>query len=326
MSGSDRIWITWEKQRRSMELSRVLDCDLYLFDFKGKLRYPRCVYNTLKVLIPSPARIVFVQNPSMLLAAIACIYKILSNKKIIVDRHTSFSLKKKRKFPLDWIIFSILHYFTLKHADLTIVTNIYLKDTVEKVGGKAFILPDKLPELQQTRKVRLTEGFNVFLISSFGSDEPIWEAIHAASQLKEKVLNLYVSGNVDKLSEYIRSKAPGNVYFTGFLSEECFVNYIFASDAVMALTTNHYCMLCGCYEAIAAQKPLVTSDKEVLREYFFGSVFVENTIVGIREGLDELMNNHDIYIDNSKKLKQTIERKWPEQYKKIEKFIDSFPC
>src|SRR6056297_2216212 len=123
MTGSDKVWITWEKQRRSIELSKALDCDLYLFDFKGKLRYPKCIYNTLKVLISTPGNTLFVQNPSMILASMACLFKFVSKKKVIVDRHTTFRINKERKASLDWLIFDVLNKFTLKIADLNIVTN-----------------------------------------------------------------------------------------------------------------------------------------------------------------------------------------------------------
>lgn len=318
MSRSDRIWITWEKQRRSTELSKALGCELYIFDFNGILRYPKCVYYTLKLLFSTPCKTVFVQNPSMVLATTACFYGLLFNRTIIVDRHSNFRLNQQRKPTLDWVVFDILHKFTIKRADLTIVTNEYLADIVKKLKGKAFVFPDKLPALIPTRMVDLCEGFKIFLISSFGSDEPVFEAIMAAERLRENGVKIYISGKTEKLNETVKSNAPPNVIFTGFLCEEDFINYIYAVDAVMALTTNEFCMLCGCYEAVAAQKPLITSDKTVLREYFSGSVFVDNTIEGISYGIKDLMFYFDNYLHNAFTLKEKIDNIWPQRYTFLE--------
>ncbi|MFW6101738.1 MAG: hypothetical protein ACOC90_10160, partial [Bacteroidota bacterium] len=262
----EKVWIAWEVQRRTMELSKALGCDLHIFDFEGILRYPRCIYNTLKVLISSQGKIVFVQNPSMILAATACIFKFISKQAVIIDRHTTFRLNKQRTVSLDWMVFDLLNNFTIKHADLTIVTNEYLAGVVRDMGGRPYVLPDKLPDLKKSRTIQL-EGFSIFMISSFGGDEPVAEAIVAAGMLEEEGVRLYISGNPNKLDPATRKNSPGNVIFTGFLSEQDFMDHVYTADAVMTLTTADYCMLCGCYEAVAAGRPLITSDKQVLLQY-----------------------------------------------------------
>ena len=64
---------------------------------------------------------------------------------------------------------------------------------------------------------------------------------------------------------------------------------LFSVDAVMVLSTAIHTMLCGCYEALGAEKPLITSNQIVLREYFSGAVFVENTTIGISNGIKEIL-------------------------------------
>ena len=87
--------------------------------------------------------------------------------------------------------------------------------------------------------------------------------------------------------------APDNVTFTGFLSERDYVNLLFAADAVLALTTAESCMLCGCYEALAARKALLTSDTSALREYFDRALFVQSTPESIARGIREFVDNRD---------------------------------
>lgn len=317
MNRNGAVWITWETQRRSIELAKMFECELYVFDYNGILRYPKCIVKTLKVLASKYTDVIFVQNPSMVLAAVACLYKIIYGKKVIVDRHTTFKLDKKDTLRVSNLIFKALHKFTIKYADLTIVTNEFLANIVTNMGGRAYVLPDKLPDIRQTEKPQLIKGFSLLLISSFGHDEPIEEVLKCANMITKDGINLYVTGNTSKLSESVIKNAPSNVIFTGFLKEQDFVNIVFAVDAVMVLTTASYCMLCGCYEAIAAKKPLITSKSIVLEEYFTGSIFVQNTSSDIKDGIYELYNNYDAYLNNSKNLEKSLKRKWENTFTKL---------
>ncbi|MDD2321344.1 MAG: glycosyltransferase [Geobacteraceae bacterium] len=321
MNNSKRLWIAWEKQRRSTELARILCCKLYSFEYSGYLRYPKSIINTFKVLINKSTDIVFVQNPSMLLAAITCVFKAVFKIKVIVDRHTTFRLDKEVKNSLDYIVFKALHNYTIKNADLTIVTNDHLARIVEQTNGKAYVLPDKLPELSKNKNVTLERGFNVLLISSFGEDEPIEEALKAAELIENNKVYLYITGDCNKLKDTVRQRKSSNVIFTGYLKENIFIDYLFAVDAVMVLTTASCCMLCGCYEAVAARKPLITSEKNVLQDYFTGSVFVDNTSEGIVRGIEEMMENYDNYSNNAFKLKTNIDKTWANNFAKLEELI-----
>ena len=321
MNNKNKVWITWETQRRSFELAKILNCKFYLYEYGSVLRYPKSIINTLKVFADKSMDIIFVQNPSMVLATVACIYKTISKKRVIVDRHTTFRLDKKNNYGLENLIFRMLHYFTIRKADLTIVTNSFLANIVKQMGGKAYVLPDKLPDLLQTENIKLNNGFNVLLVSSYGEDEPIDEALKAAEMIKRDGVTLYISGNCNKLKDTIKQSAPANVVFTGYLNDNDYINLVFAVDAIMALTTANCCMLCGCYEAVAASKPLITSQKEVLQNYFKGSIFVDNTSEGIVTGIKELMINYEQYENNAEKLKANIEKEWQYDFNKLKELI-----
>ena len=100
-------------------------------------------------------------------------------------------------------------------------------------------------------------------------------------------VHVYITGNYRKHDPGLPARAPGNVTFTGFLSEQDYVNLLFSADAVLALTTAQCTMLCACYEALAAGKALITSDSSVLREYFDRAIFVQNTPESIAQGIRE---------------------------------------
>jgi len=305
-----RAWITWETQRRSIELSRALNCDLYLFEYTGILRYPKCVLKTISVLSKNKYNVVFVQNPSMILAAVVCFCKILFRKVIIVDRHSTFKINTEAKWRISYLVYKILNSFTLKYADLTIVTNQYLNNLVEISGGRAFVLPDKIPAFPLLTPRKLLGKYNVLFVCSYAKDEPVIEVIAAMFKLKETGIFLYVTGNFKKIDEAVINSAPSNVIFTGYLSDSDYAEMLQSVDAVMVLTTSDHTMMCGCYEAVSVGKPLVTSNKELLLEYFHGSVFVENNKDDIARGILDVMNQYNMYFNNSRLLKCAIEESW----------------
>jgi hypothetical protein len=59
----------------------------------------------------------------------------------------------------------------------------------------------------------------------------------------------------------------------------------------MVLTRQDHTMQLGGYEAIAVEKPLITSNWNVLKQYFFkGTLHTDNTPDDIREKLSSLLD------------------------------------
>ncbi|MBL4903591.1 MAG: glycosyltransferase [Desulfocapsa sp.] len=249
----------------------------------------------------------------MILATLACVYGKLTSTFIVVDRHTTFLLTRKYRNTPSILLFKFLHRFTLRYADLTIVTNDFLADIVRNYRGRAFVLPDKLPLLEFTEKENLKGDKNILLISSFGADEPIQEVLDAMRLLRTGNVCLYISGNNSKLNQAIRDSAPSNVIFTGFLSNKKFVNLLYSVDIVMALTTSNHCMLCGCYEAVSACKPLITSKKNELQDYFVEAEFVDNTSQHICKITQHVLDNLPKYKVRVAASKTRIDSAWNKQ-------------
>jgi len=254
----------------------------------------------------------------MILATLACLYKLITKTPVVIDRHTTFLLGKNYRSTLKLRFFKLLHRFTIRTADLTIVTNEFLAHIVTQLGGKSFVLPDKLPEFTTTETLKLKGRKNVLLISSFGRDEPMREALEAMETFDNQNVYFYITGNHQKLDKSLYSTAPPHAVFTGFLSEQDFINILFSVDVVIVLTTSDYCMLCGCYEAVSATKPLITSNKEVLREYFKGAVFVDNTAQDISEGMRSVLADTETFRIRITNLKETLTAQWKELYRNLE--------
>ena len=313
-----RIWITWETQRRSIELSHQFNCELFIIEHEGVFRYPKSIKRTLQILHSRKPTILFVQNPSMILAAIACTYRFFFRTTVVVDRHTTFQLNKRVRLTPGNILFRLLHHYTIRFASLTLVTNNHLADIVSNLGGRAFVLPDRLPRMEHSQQIALKGITNVMLISSFGKDEPLTEVLLAMQDASLADVCLYVSGNINKLSKAILADAPENVVFTGFLPDSEFMNLVCEVDVVMVLTTTEYCMLCGCYEAVSAMKPLITSDKMVLMNYFKGALFVDNSCAGIINGLNTVLGDLETYQKHIVELNAHLKREWGKTFNELE--------
>lgn len=317
----ERLWIAWERQRRSEELARRFGCVFHAFDIKGLRRYPVSIAATVALLARHRPRYLFVQNPSMILAALACLYGMVTRNFVVVDRHTTFLLDKPKTFSIWRTVFLALNRLTLQTASLTIVTNQYLAKLVREAGGRPFVLPDPIPVMAPTAVSRLEGERNVLVISSFAEDEPIAEVLEAARQLQLPDVRLYVSGNPRKGTVDWTARAPSNVVFTGFIPSADYVNLLFSVDAVMVLTTADHCMLCGCYEAVAANKPLITSDKDDLREYFRGAEFVEPRADSILRGLERVLRDLGTYQARTENMREEILGDWAKAFANLEREV-----
>jgi glycosyltransferase involved in cell wall biosynthesis len=176
-------------------------------------------------------------------------------------------------------------------ADRTVVTNAGLADIVGRNGGRAFVLPDRIPALSPSGNAGPSGGRHVVFVCTFAPDEPFAEVVEAARVLGPAV-TVHVTGNARRAPRQVVEGAPENVRFTGFLPEEAYVDLLARADVVVDLTTREDCLVCGGYEAVALGRPLVTSDTRALRAHFSaGTVHSapdrHALAAAIREALDD---------------------------------------
>ncbi len=128
------------------------------------------------------------------------------------------------------------------------------------------------------------EPKQIFFICSFDVDEPYLEVFEAARLLAAEGFRLAVSGRFAKAG-IVPEQFP-QISFLGFVDEAVYYATLRSSELAIDLTHNDRCLVCGAYEAVAAHKPIVLSDKRSLREYFTGgAVFVENNVESIAGGI-----------------------------------------
>ena len=263
------IWITWEDHRRSRELARALGVPMIVQGsslFWGVSHIHRSIKFLTLIYAMRPS-VVFVQNPSIILAFVASVLKDIFDFKLVVDRHTNFRLGKKNGLnPVNYF-YDFVGNYSLRKAELTIVTNSYLKRIVEDRGGRGFVLEDLLPTIDTPLQKELLSGStNIVFICTFANDEPYREVVEAAKLLPKDV-HIYITGKIP--DKFERKSLPINITLTGFLPEGDYWNLLNSVQLIMDFTALEWCLVCGGYEAVALGKPFLTS-KTLALESFFG--------------------------------------------------------
>ena len=99
-------------------------------------------------------------------------------------------------------------------------------------------------------------------------------------------ITFFVTGDPIRAKSSALANLPANVQFTGFLPDANYIGLLRSVDGILALTTHDHTMQRGACEAVSLGRPVLTSDWPILRAYFDkGTVFVDNTAAGIRQGL-----------------------------------------
>jgi glycosyltransferase involved in cell wall biosynthesis len=314
-----RIWVTWEKQRRNVTISRALNCELFEFNLRMRrlLRYPVALVLTLVTFVRERPAIIFVQNPSIVLSAFAVAYGRLFRIPVVVDTHNA------GVDPLDGksVVANAITRFIQRRAALTILSNQALADTLRPVTGLApiAILPDPIPDLEPpARKPTLRGKTNVLFICTWADDEPFLEVIKAAALLPPDTV-VYITGRSRNQEAAYGPKLPDNVVLTGYLSETDYVALLFACDVVVDLTTRENCLVCGGYEAVAAERAVILSATEALKTYFHrGALYTDNTCPDLAQRIREATATQQSMSSEVRSLKTELIRNWQADKGKLE--------
>jgi L-malate glycosyltransferase len=314
-------WVTWHASRRTMELARALGVAVRLIR-RGRFRWPGralALTRSFYHLAVTPARILIVQNPSVLLTSAACLLKPLKRYRLIQDLHSAFYGTSQRPKGIRDRVYWSLSRYCARRADLTIVTNAFLGSVVERLGGRAFVLQDKFPDLGRPGRVALAGRQNIAFICTYSPDEPVEEVLQAARRLPSDVV-IYITGRPPR--KFRSRDIPRNVRLTGYLPEPRYAELLNSADLVLALTTRDHTLLCGAYEAVALGKPLVMSDQKALRDYFRRGVrFTANDSHSLAASIEAALNALDGLQDQVAELKQELSDEWGARFRNLEALL-----
>ena len=310
------VWIAWEDHRRTKELAKYFNIELFIITstLPRILKYPLLLFKTHVILFKLRPNIVIIQTPSIILAVFCSVMKYYYNFKLIADLHNAAIIPESVWLKKIHFLYKYAH----KKADVNIVTNSNLKEKIETNGNKAIVLPDILPFFAQNniRPAIVNFTSNYFVsICTFGIDEPFDEIIKAARLLNTNI-TLIITGNPGKCPVEIKNNLPVNVKLSGYLKESDYVSLLYFSTGIIDLTKRENCLLCGAYEAVSLEKPLILTDTMALKKYFSdGVVFCSNDSQSIAEAITTVNNNLIFYRRAMQKLKKTISTGW-QQYEK----------
>ena len=333
-----------------------------MFSYKTKIKayapikYPFLICKTLSLLAskkPNDA-IIVCQSPPIFCPLTAIVYATIRknrNIKIVIDAHTA-TFEKPWSFP----ILNTITRWTIRKAWTIIVTNAKLQNVVHHNYGVSPIVLEDGPLLaaknvrrrsskeitsnssgehhpnnnnyhhgQQSRDI-IGKDFSIAVVSSFASDEPIQEIFEAARILSHTT-TFYVTGggswvSARKLLKWKRS--ANNILFTGFLDRQEYVHLLEKVDAIMALTKREYTMLSGAHEALALGKPLITSDRESLKEYFVGgTVYIDNSVSEIVDAVKYVQMEKDRMKKEMEILRHQKLNEWQDKISRLKEFFSS---
>lgn len=314
------IWVTWESQRRNHSLSQRFGIPLHKLEYAGSLiaRYLVLSYRTFALYFREKPKGLIVQNPSLVLSLISVLSARLIGCPLVIDAHNA------GLFPGDGNSkgLSIIARFIIRKTDLTLVTNAALEQYVEEEGGSAIVLPDPLPSFDAGAAKHLeSDVFCILFVCTWAADEPYREVLEATRFLGNDIKILFTGKHEGKVPVEF-SRGSENIELLGFIPEQEFQRQLMSCDAVIDLTTREDCLLCGAYEAIAAEKPLLTSNTKALKEYFpKGTVFTNNDIESIVNGVKTLYENRVHLSSEVIIARQEIEERWKGYSRKFQEAL-----
>lgn len=281
------LFVTWIEHRRTREICAALSLELVelITRRRGLVRYAELIPRTVSTLRRLRPRLLVVQNPSLVLALLCLVLRPLLGYRLVIDAHNEAVIPYKNKGRIIRWITDVVN----RSADLVIVTNHQLAGYIASMGTQCFVLPDRLPRVPPLPPPgpKTTGTFDVAVIATYAADEPVAAIFEAAREAGEG-FRFHVTGNHAKLEPAVRSLAPPNVHFTGFLDDTNFWMLLRDCDAVMDLTLADNCLVCGAYEALAVGTPLVLSGSPASRELFAeAACYVDNSPRSIVDALHE---------------------------------------
>ncbi|HEY6527945.1 MAG TPA: glycosyltransferase [Cellvibrionaceae bacterium] len=259
-------------------------------------------------------KIVFAQNPSIVLCFLCVLLRPILRYRLVVDAHNAGVYPQEGKT----FFMQKLADFIIRNTPFTIVTNSGIASAVALKGGRPLIVPDPLPPAHGSSNKPIARS--VLFVCSWAADEPYLEVFKAAQTLPH--VTFYVTGNSRGREAIFGSALPSNLVLTGFLAETDYFNLLASCSVVLDLTTREHCLVCGAYEAVSHGKPFVLSNNEATVDYFTtGGRYCDNTATSIAECVQDVLNNEQRYIENVEFLRATLSVNWPKHLEEVDAII-----
>lgn len=294
------VFISWTRENgRSCDLADALGARLIYVYPRGRLisRYVRSIIESRKALRSLDAgQGAILMLPPLPLALVARASRGRHHVRNFYDLHTGFFYDPKWQWASQWTL-------RLMRGANVIVTNSNLARKCAGIGLSVYVLHDVL---HRHRNERPGQNAAVVCPVSYSNDEPISEILSAARAMPHTRWIL-----TGKAPAAVRVQAPTNVVFSGFVNDLEYDRLIKEAALVVALTNRRDTMQRAGYEAIMRGVPVVTSDFDVLKEFFEGAaVYVERGVDDLADKVAAALANRESLIEQ---CEQVLSRRIAEQ-------------
>jgi hypothetical protein len=216
------IWISWERHRRTRELAKEFGATLFEVTAPGTglARYARLMVHTARILARERPDLLVIQCPSIILAIWTIVLKPLGRYRLVADLHN----EAVEPFNYSFRMYGLILRWIQRAADVSLVTNTALQSVVTSAGGRALVLPDKVPAVAPGLRAGGRSDSLVVFICTYAADEPYLDVIEAA-RLLDPAIRLHVTGNAGARAGDL-PPLPPNVTLTGFLEEDAYLSLL----------------------------------------------------------------------------------------------------
>ena len=319
-ASSDRIrsaFVSWiGHHSRSARLAEAVGAPCHFIavgrtgqKWLAPVRYIVQALLTLRLLMRTRPAVLWVMAPPLPLVLIGLAYARLTRTKLIIDAHSGAVQRVRNGQERRGL------RVVAARADVIVVTNARLAAVVDSWGAATAIVDDPPLDVVDVlwRRPAAGEPFRLVFPASWESDEPLDSLFEATRGLPE--IELTVTGR----ARGSRSNDASHVRFTGYLSDPEYAELLKRAHAIAALTTREMTMQRAGYEALAYGKPLVASDRAVLRDYFSrGTVFVEDDARSLAAGIGECVRRGE---ELSEQMRDLRAEKFAESERQVSELL-----
>jgi glycosyltransferase involved in cell wall biosynthesis len=263
------------------------------------LRYLIDAVRTFRALNDLRPAAVIAVTPPVFVPFVGWVWCLLHRRPLVVDCHTGTFHSRRWSWALP------IHRVLLRRAQTVLVHSEEDECLVNRWEARALLLPDDLAELDQplTRPRHATP--RVVVAGRLDADEPVAAVLEAAWLLQDVEVRL--TGDAGRLPAGLRSNAPGNAVFTGFLRYPDFLAELNAADIVAVFTSDPHVMSRAAFETIGLGRPLVLSDAPGLRGRFGeAALFCPNQPAAIARALRQALDEQATLADKSRRLGKVL--------------------
>ena len=123
-----------------------------------------------------------------------------------------------------------------------------------------------------------------------------------------------MTGDIKNENTELLKDRTNNIVLTGFLPAKEYISLIVEADAILALVNDPLAMQASGYEAVAAEKILITSNHPPLKRYFSkGTIHVKNSAQDIKEAIIMARDKEDMLKKEMHELRLEKQKEWQEK-------------